>query len=318
MSAKHASPRFSIVVPTYNRAKTLQRTLDSCFAQTYADFEVIVVDDGSSDGTLEALGTNTDPRLVVVPQQNAGPAAARNHGMRRARGSYIAFLDSDDLWYPEFLATAQAQLEAEPNVLLYGQIIVDRGVGRYWIKPDRPMADQESIYDFLYVHGGFIQTSTLIVPQSLAATVSWDESVTFGDNDQFAIDCWHTGIPFRMMPKALVLYADIVSPDALSQLPIYEGDSPKYTNFFRWMESQRAHMSQQARLGFEARFLSVGTARRQPLKSFKYLWTAWRAGAISASGVLRQMVQNYMPRAYRRLTDQYVRLRGQRLDAVEH
>jgi len=174
MSAKHASPRFSIVVPTYNRAKTLQRTLDSCFAQTYADFEVIVVDDGSSDGTLEALGTNTDPRLVVVPQQNAGPAAARNHGMRRARGSYIAFLDSDDLWYPEFLATAQAQLEAEPNVLLYGQIIVDRGVGRYWIKPDRPMADQESIYDFLYVHGGFIQTSTLIVPQSLAATVSWE------------------------------------------------------------------------------------------------------------------------------------------------
>ncbi len=317
MSTTGNHPRFSIIVPTYNRAASIQATLDSCFAQTCTDFELIVVDDGSTDDTLDALAAIEDPRLVVLPQENAGPAAARNHGMRTARGDYIAFLDSDDIWYPHFLASAQAQLAAEPDLFLYGKIVVDRGVGRYWIKPDRPMAERESIYDFLYVHGGFIQTSTMVMPRRLATSVSWDESVTFGDNDQFAIDCWRTGISFRMLPGPLVLYADVVSPDALSQLPIHDGESPKYTNFFRWMESQRPHMSELAWLGFGARFLSVGTARRQPLRSLASLWAAWRAGAIGAGGVARQMIQNYMPRTYRRLTDHYVRVRGLPLDVVE-
>ena len=312
-----AAPRFSVVVPTYDRAASIGRTLDSVFAQSLADFELIVVDDGSSDDTLERLDRIDDPRLVVATQPNAGPAAARNRGVRLARGAHVAFLDSDDLWYPRFLEAAAALLEPDPDVLVYGQIVVDRGVGRYWVKPDRALADDEPIYDFLYVHGGFIQTSTIVVPARLAREVAWDESVTFGDNDQFAIDCHRTGIPFRMLPEPLVLYADAISPDALSQLPVHAGDSPKHTNFFAWMDTQREHMSERAWLGYRARFLSVGLARRHPGQAFGALWQAWRAGALGTGGVARQVLQNHSPRLYRRLTDRYVAWRGRPRSAFE-
>lgn len=308
------SPRFSVVIPTYNRADSVLHTLSSCFKQTFEDFEIIVIDDGSSDNTVEVLSAVEDQRLTVVPQDNAGPAAARNHGMRIAKGQYIAFLDSDDRWYPEFLESVNTLLIEQGDVLVYGRIIVDRGVGRYWVKPDRPLGPEESIFDFLFVHGGFIQTSTMVIPRALGEKVHWDEKVTYGDNDQFAIDCWRTGIAFYILPKPCTHYADFVSDDALSQLPIYAGTSPKYTNFFTWMATQRQYMSKQAWAGYQARVESVGLTRRAPVQSFKLLWKARQLGAISSLGIVRQTVQNLTPRLYRRLVDQYVRLRGSTLD----
>lgn len=310
------SPRFSVVIPTYNRSRSILPTLDSCFKQSFDNFEVIVVDDGSTDDSLQVLSDVADTRLKVISQNNAGPAAARNLGMQQAEGKYIAFLDSDDQWYPGFLEAANEMLDEHGDVLLYGQIIVDRGVDRYWVKPDRALDAEESIYDFLYVHGGFIQTSTMVVPAFLTSKVQWNESVTFGDNDQYAIDCWRTGIEFIMMPKPYTFYADIISPDALSQLPIYAGCSEKYTNFFTWMATQRPHMSDMAWAGFRARFESVNVARQSPLESVLLIWKGYRAGALSLSGSARQLVQNMMPKLYRRLTDQYVRMRGHTLDQL--
>jgi len=146
--------RFSVVIPTYNRASSVLTTLQSCFAQQFTDFEIIVVDDGSTDNTLEVLKEVADPRLTVVSQTNAGPAAARNHGMRKATGQYIAFLDSDDSWYPGFLEAADQLLVQQGDVVIYGQIVVDRGVGKYWIKPDRALGPEESLENgrrFLHV-----------------------------------------------------------------------------------------------------------------------------------------------------------------------
>lgn len=304
------TPRFSIVIPTYDREGSIRRTLDSCFGQSFGDVEIIVVDDGSRDGTLDSLQRIDDPRLVVVSQANGGPAAARNHGMRIARGEYIAFLDSDDRWFRTFLEAADARLRETPDAVLYGQIVVDRGVGRCWIKPDRALGDDEPIHDFLYVHGGFIQTSTLVIPRALARRVAWDESITYGDNDQFAIDLRATGARFVMLPEPLVLYEDAVRGDALSQLPIHGLDSPKVTNFFRWMDGQRDRMSEAAWSGFEARQKSGALMRQNLFVGLGSLYRAWRLGALGSAGVARQLVQNLAPRGYRRLTDLYVRLRG--------
>ena len=90
---------FSVVIPTYNRLALLQRTLASVRRQSYADFEVIVVDDGSTDATREWLASQGGD-LRVLEQSNRGPGAARNLGAREAGGDYVAFLDSDDLWFP--------------------------------------------------------------------------------------------------------------------------------------------------------------------------------------------------------------------------
>ena len=97
-------PIVSVILPTYNRASSLQIAIDSVLAQTYADLELIVVDDGSTDETANQIRAIDDPRLTyVLHAQNKGAAAARNTGMRMASGSYIAFLDSDDTWHPQKL-----------------------------------------------------------------------------------------------------------------------------------------------------------------------------------------------------------------------
>ena len=97
-------PRFSVIVPTYNRRRIIAQTLQSVWNQSYRDFELIVVDDGSSDGTLEYL-VSLPTRIKVVRQENLGPGAARNLGAAQASGDYLAFLDSDDIWFPWALAT---------------------------------------------------------------------------------------------------------------------------------------------------------------------------------------------------------------------
>ena len=95
---------FSTVIPVFNRAQLIRPTLDSVLAQDCRDQEVIVVDDGSTDDTLQTLASYGD-RIRVLRQKNSGPAVARNLGIAEATGKYIAILDSDDLWFPWTLAT---------------------------------------------------------------------------------------------------------------------------------------------------------------------------------------------------------------------
>lgn len=89
----------SVIIPTFNRSDTIARTMDSVMNQSYSDIEVIVVDDGSTDETPEIL-RNYGGKIKVISQTNAGPSAARNAGLKIARGSIVAFLDSDDVWLP--------------------------------------------------------------------------------------------------------------------------------------------------------------------------------------------------------------------------
>jgi glycosyltransferase involved in cell wall biosynthesis len=104
----------SVIIPTYNRARLVPEAVESVLAQTHREFEVIVVDDGSTDDTAAALGPYGD-RIRCVRQPNRGLAAARNRGLREARGELVAFLDSDDLYEPEFLRRVLEIFRAHPD-----------------------------------------------------------------------------------------------------------------------------------------------------------------------------------------------------------
>jgi len=90
------NPKISIIIPAYNSAETIRRTVDSVLAQTFQDFELIVIDDGSKDNTCEVLQSYKDKRLRIYHQKNQGPALTRNRGIELARGEYLMFIDSDD------------------------------------------------------------------------------------------------------------------------------------------------------------------------------------------------------------------------------
>ena len=109
--------KVSVVIPTYNRLDVLPRALDSVFGQSLAAFEVIVVDDGSTDGTADWVRENY-PAARVIEQENRGVSAARNTGIRASRGDWLAFLDSDDAWLAKKLQTQMDALILEPGMRL--------------------------------------------------------------------------------------------------------------------------------------------------------------------------------------------------------
>jgi glycosyltransferase involved in cell wall biosynthesis len=106
--------RVSAIVPLFDKERTVERSLSSITAQTFQDFEIIVIDDGSGDSGPALVRAFPDPRVRLICQANVGPGGARNRGIAEARGDYLAFLDADDEWMPDFLESAVRFLDADP------------------------------------------------------------------------------------------------------------------------------------------------------------------------------------------------------------
>ena len=132
------NPLVTIITPTYNRAAFLPQAIDGVLAQTYRNFELIVVDDGSTDSTQEMMeGYAEDPRVRYFYQPNQGQSVARNWGLEEARGEYICFLDSDNAWFPDKLEKSLNAFRENPDVdVIYGDYVeidkagVELGINR--------------------------------------------------------------------------------------------------------------------------------------------------------------------------------------------
>lgn len=108
-------PLISVIIPAFNSERTIQETINSVLCQTVSDFEIIIINDGSQDSTLEAISSISDHRIAVFSYPNMGVSASRNRGLRYASGDYIAFLDADDLWTPDKLESQLKALRSRPE-----------------------------------------------------------------------------------------------------------------------------------------------------------------------------------------------------------
>ncbi|MBN1870654.1 MAG: glycosyltransferase [Candidatus Omnitrophica bacterium] len=175
----------SVIMPTYNYAQYLSRAIDSVLAQTYKDFEIIVIDDGSTDHTKEVLRPYMD-KIRYVYQQNQGIAAARNRGIKEAQGKWIAFLDSDDSWVPEKLAIQADIMVKDPSVgLIYGKVTLFREDGtRVEVYPTRePGRNAQELAERL----GYLPTSTIMASKDLVLQVGlFDEDLPTSED----LDLW--------------------------------------------------------------------------------------------------------------------------------
>lgn len=155
------NPAVSVIIPTYNRAQLLCEALDSVAAQTFRDYEVIIVDDGSDDQTRETVERRPEP-LRYVWQRNQGVSEARNHALRLTHSEFVAFLDSDDLWEPTFLERTIGRLQTCPDeVLVYTDFVsTDRG-GTRRIRGHRKTPCGGNVTAELFV-STFIHTSAVV------------------------------------------------------------------------------------------------------------------------------------------------------------
>ena len=192
------APLVSVIIPTYNRADLVRQALASVKAQTYRDFEIVVVDDGGTDGTYEALSADPELRVLRHPHRR-GVAAARNLGVAAARGEWLAFLDSDDLWLPDKLARQISWLEGQPELLICqtDETWVRRGVrvnkpaahrkvagriflpslGRCMISPSAVILNRRLLDD----HGGFDETLPAAEDYDLWLRLTWRYEVGLVD-----------------------------------------------------------------------------------------------------------------------------------------
>lgn len=158
---------FSVVIPLYNKAHTVLDTIDSVLAQDFAEFEIIVVDDGSTDGGAQLIRSHFhDPRIRIISQENGGEGAARNRGVAAARHDLIAFLDADDLFLPEYLGSMKLLIEEFPQSGLFccgGVTAFPDGSGLLRHSPR--YAGRNRIVDFFKNPCFFANCSSAIVPK---------------------------------------------------------------------------------------------------------------------------------------------------------
>jgi len=168
-------PYVSVVIPTFNHAKFLKKALDSVVAQTFQNWEAVVVNNFSTDNTIEVVNSFADPRIKLFNFSNNGViAASRNHGLKEAAGDFIAFLDSDDVWYPNKLQKCVEQASAGYQFICHGEL---------WINSDLTQRTvmygpaSNATYNRLLYKGNCISTSTTFIAKSLLGSVQgFDEN----------------------------------------------------------------------------------------------------------------------------------------------
>ena len=198
-------PAVSVVITTYNKADTVAPAIESVLRQTYADHEILVVDDGSTDNTAEVVG-RYGARVRYLAKKNGGTGSARNLGIAEARGEYVALLDGDDLWLPRKLELQMAAFEREPEVLgaQCSAYLVDQHLKVFDVRLCRP--EQDTLRDFLLFRNLPAFSSTLVTKRA-----AFEQVGGFG-TDLVILSDWDMACrlaragTIRSVPELLVLY----------------------------------------------------------------------------------------------------------------
>jgi glycosyltransferase involved in cell wall biosynthesis len=288
---------FTVVVPAYNRAGSLGSTLNSVLAQTCQDFEIIVVDDGSTDDIGAVVGGLNDARIRVVRQENKGASAARNFGVDHARGTYLAFLDSDDFFLKDHLERMIHILEGSNEIIAYSQVICDRGNGRYHVRPPRGIRPEEDMATYLICDRGFVQTSGLAMRRQVAQAIRYNEIARFGDDTDFAIRLQLAGYRFIMDEVPSVVWVDDDKRERLSSERRAIGN-------LAWLDALRPFIAVRAYHGYRGWHLAKSVWRQSRFRALGLYLRGVLAGAYNPRLAILILSQIIIPdQVYRKMSD---------------
>ncbi|MBD1806880.1 glycosyltransferase [Microcoleus sp. FACHB-SPT15] len=270
-------PIISVVIPVYNGEKTIRETIESVLEQTFQDVEIIVVNDGSQDKTLEIVDSIKDPRIKVFSYPNAGPSPSRNRGISPATGEYIAFLDADDLWKPDKLEAQLKALQANPQAALaysWTDYIDESG---QFLRQGAHITISGDVYKHL-VLSNFLDSGSnpLIRSHALAEVGGFDESLTHAED----WDLWlrlASRYPFVVVRSPHILYRTYGTSNSSNLSKLEAGSLPVINRTFAQSPSlgylkQTSIANLYNYLIFKA--LEEPPVRHKGLLALRFLWKA--------------------------------------------
>jgi glycosyltransferase involved in cell wall biosynthesis len=205
------SPRVSVIIPALNAANVIVETLESLRAQTFQDFEAIIVDDGSTDATAEIARRfcESDPRFLLFQQSHGGTAVARNTAIEKSRGEWMAFLDADDVWLPQKLERQMTLSAEDPRVnFLFSNYYfwdVQRDSSTVYYRDHRPLPDGNALRQLIF--GDVYRTSTVMVRrQTLLDVGLFDPALKFCQDWDLWLRIARRGICAKGLRQPLVRY----------------------------------------------------------------------------------------------------------------
>jgi glycosyltransferase involved in cell wall biosynthesis len=199
-------PFFSVVIPLYNKAEHIGNTVSSVLNQNFRNFELLVVNDGSTDNSLTAVHNFSDPRIRVFTKLNGGVSSARNYGVRKSGATYVAFLDADDLWEPDYLAEMENLIGRFPNCGLYtsGYKTIENS-GVYHAGKNVPEGIVKEYFKTEFHHEFTRLSATIVNKKAFKVAGGFPIGMVSGEDSFF---CARIALhyPVAFTPKPLVAY----------------------------------------------------------------------------------------------------------------
>jgi glycosyltransferase involved in cell wall biosynthesis len=248
----------SVILTTFNRSALVRRAIDSVLGQTLEDFELIVVDDCSTDSTGEVVSAIDDPRISLIRnERNLGLAEARNAGIRIARGAFVCFLDDDDELLPDKLSEQVAAFDKEDNkddVLLWTQAIVDDGVSTT-IKPARGLRDREPLSEYLMRGEGALPIHALMVTRRLLSNTMFAAGERRFEDYTWLLRLEARGVRFVLVERALIIWHVELGRKRLSRVVTFD-------QALEWLDAMGDAVTPRARRAFLAREVAPFVPKR--------------------------------------------------------
>jgi len=226
-----SSPKVSVIIPVFNGERFIKESLESAINQSYKNLEIIVVDDGSTDGTAKVIATMADNRIKYLHTHNRGVSSARNYGIKNSDGQYIALLDYDDLWMPEKIEEQIKEIDKHPDVgLLYCWFYIIDSHGKEAGKNNR-QSSGDILKDLLVVGNVIGPPSGVLIRKEILNDPEWfdPEISTAADWDLWIRIAYKSRI--NLLPKFLLKYR-MHDKNMHKNISIQENDSTKILNKF--------------------------------------------------------------------------------------
>ena len=260
-------PKFSVIIPLYNKETLVKNTLESVFKQSYVDYEIIIVNDGSTDDSLEVIKKLKTEKIKIYETKNYGVSAARNFGIQQANGDYLAFLDADDYWYPNYLEEINLLIKKHSKEFVFSTAInLQNNKINYPASYSIPDFNHQVIN---YFKGSKIQSllsssSTVIHQSVLDTTGLFDSNLISGEDT----DLWiRIGLQYNIVfsKKICVNYINI--ENSLSNTHF---DSNTKCRFENYEEIEKTNIDLKKFLNINRFSLAILSKRAKDYKNYLY------------------------------------------------